>query len=143
MPETAVDELLALTLNCVFVRRPWVAVHSYWRLGEGEVLEITATPPVCDMWNFQLNNHWMESLDFRYFPIHVNSHSARYEDDGSVRILVAHKDPNVREWRGNWIDTAGHSCGTMCFRWIHPRCREEDLPKPRARVVAFADICDS
>jgi len=105
-----------------------VYYHSYWELAPGEALVIDATPPPCDHWNFQLNNHWMESLDYRYFRIHVNSATAAYRDDGSVRIVVAHEDPGVP----NWIQTVGHSRGTMCFRWV----RAEEHPRPATRVVA-------
>jgi len=106
--------------------------HSYWSLGPEEALVIEATPPECDAWNFQLDNHWMESLDYRYHKIHVNKHTAVYADDGSVRIVVAHRDPGVP----NWIDTAGHSQGTMCFRWI----RAAEHPQPRCRVVKLAEL---
>jgi len=101
--------------------------HSYWALGPGEALVIEATPPECEAWNFQLDNWWMESLDYRYHRIHVNKHTARYEPDGSVRIVVAHEDPGLP----NWIETAGHRHGTMCFRWI----RAKEHPEPRTRVV--------
>lgn len=104
--------------------------HSYWALGPDEALVIDATPPPCDHWNFQLNNHWMESLDYRHHRIHVNSHGARLRPDGSVRIVVAHRDPGVP----NWIETAGHEFGTMCFRWV--RAEGEPL-EPAVRVVAF------
>lgn len=107
--------------------------HSYWRLAEDEALVIDATPPRCDHWNFQLNNHWMESLDYRYHRIHVNTATAALRDDGSVRIVVAHRDPGVP----NWIETTGHTFGTMCFRWVRP---EGEPPQPRTRVVKLDDV---
>lgn len=106
--------------------------HSYWQLGPEDALVIESEIPECDSWNFQLDNHWMESLDYRYYTIHVNKHTARYEPDGSVRIVVAHEDPGVP----NWIDTVGHRQGTMCFRWIGAK----DHPQPRTRIVKRSDI---
>ena len=34
--------------------------------------------PECQTWNFQLDNWWMESLDYRYHTIHLNKHTASY-----------------------------------------------------------------
>ena len=31
-----------------------------------QALVIRAKVPVCDHWNFQLNNFWLESLDYRW-----------------------------------------------------------------------------
>lgn len=101
--------------------------HSHWRLADDEALVIEVTPPRCEYWNFQLNNYWMESLDYRYHRIHLNKHGAVLEPDGSVRIVVAHTDPGVP----NWIQTVGHRSGTMCFRWV----RADAHPVPRTRVV--------
>jgi hypothetical protein len=89
--------------------------HAHWALAEDEALEIRAREiPECQTWNFQLDNYWMESLDYRYHRVTVNKHTATYEDDGSVVLYVAATDPGA----GNWIDTAGHADGTMCWRWI-------------------------
>ena len=109
-----------------------VYYHSYWSLAPDEALVIEVEPPECEHWNFQLNNHWMESLDYRYHRIHVNKASACYEPDGSVRIVVAHDDPGCP----NWIETVGHDRGTMCFRWV----RGQSHPQPRTRVVKLADL---
>ncbi|MBW2525634.1 MAG: DUF1214 domain-containing protein [Deltaproteobacteria bacterium] len=106
--------------------------HSYWKLRPEQALVIEVTPPACEYWNFQLNNHWMESLDYRYFRIHLNKHTAAYEPDGSVRVVVAHDDPGLP----NWIQTAGHGQGTMCWRWV----RADAHPQPRTRVVELSDI---
>ena len=106
--------------------------HSHWALAPDEALLIEATPPECEHWNFQLNNYWMESLDYRHFTIHTNKHHAHYEADGSVRLIVAHEDPGLP----NWLDTAGHTSGTMCFRWV----RAAEPPQPGCRVVKLSSL---
>ena len=93
---------------------------------------IEATPPKCDYWNFQLANHWLESLDYRYYRIHLNPFTAQLRGDGSVRVVVAHSDPGVE----NWLDTCGHAQGTMCWRWVGA----VDPPEPRTRVVRLAEL---
>ena len=109
-----------------------VYYHGYWELGPDEALLIEVTPPACEYWNFQLNNHWMESLDYRYHRIALNHHEARTGDDGSVRLVVAHRDPGL----ANWLDTAGHRRGTMCLRWVGAA----EHPDPSARVVPFREL---
>ena len=99
--------------------------HSHWAVAQDEALLIEVVPPECEYWNFQLNNYWMESLDYRYHRIHTNKHLAQYEDDGSVRLIVAHEDPGLP----NWLETAGHTSGTMSFRWV--RAREPSQPQTR------------
>ena len=106
--------------------------HSHWQLGEDEALVIEVMPPDCEYWNFQLNNYWMESLDYRYHRIHTNKHLAHYEDDGSVRIVVSHSDPGCP----NWLETTGHSSGTMCFRWI----RADNPVQPSTRTIQLTEL---
>ncbi len=106
--------------------------HSHWALAPDEALVIEATPPPCEHWNFQLNNYWMESLDYRHHQVHVNKHSAKLRADGSVQIVVAHEDPGC----DNWIRSLGHSSGTMCFRWV----RAQSHPQPQTRVVKLAQL---
>ena len=106
--------------------------HSHWALAEDEALLIEVTPPPCEHWNFQLNNYWMESLDYRYHRIHTNKHLAHCEKDGAIRLVVSHQDPGLP----NWIETAGHRSGTMCFRWV----RAAAHPEPATRVVKGSDL---
>jgi len=106
--------------------------HSYWKLTPDEALVIEAMPPKCEHWNFQLNNYWMESLDYRYYPVHVNKHTANYRPDGSVQVIVAAENKGF----DNWIDTVGHTEGTMCWRWV----RADDSPEPQTRVVKLSEL---
>ena len=109
--------------------------QSRWQLGADEALVIEVDHlPERGSWNFQLSNFWMESLDYRYHRIHLNPHTARLGRDGSLRIVVAHRDPGPRH--PNWLETAGHDHGGMLFRWIG--CDEH--PPLATRVVAFAEL---
>ena len=112
-----------------------VYYHGYWELEPGQALLIEVTPPRCEYWNFQLNNHWMESLDYRYHRIAVNHHGAVPEPDGSVQLVIAERDPGLR----NWLDTAGHRRGTMCLRWVGA----DTHPDPRCRLVALDGLAAS
>jgi len=104
-----------------------VFYHGYWELEAGQALVVSATPPECDYWNFQLNNWWMESLDYRFLRVTCNKATARYEADGSVRIVIADRDPGF----GNWMDTAGHASGTMGLRWV----RASSDVQPRTELL--------
>lgn len=107
--------------------------HSAWALDDDEALLIEAADiPECQTWNFVLQNWWMESLDYRYHNVHFNKHTAVYEADGSVRIVVAHQRPP----QANWVETAGHRNGTLCWRWIGA----DRHPPVSARVVKFSDL---
>ena len=77
----------------------------------------------------------MESLDYRHHRIHVNKHTAHYEPNGGVRIVLAHADPGPGF--PNWLETCGHDCGGMLFRWIDA---DGDHPPVRTRVIKLADL---
>ena len=94
---------------------PNISFHmGAWQLEEGEALLVELLPPTCLYWNFQLNNHWMESLDYRWQRIHVNSHDAVAGSDGGVRIVISENDPGLP----NYLHTSGHGHGTMGLRCI-------------------------
>ena len=107
--------------------------HGYWELADDEAMVVDATLPHCDFWNFQVDNYWMESLDYYRHRIHVNSHGAERNPDGSVSIVIAHRDPA----HANWLTTAGHSLGTSLFRVIGAGDGRADI---RTKVVKFAEV---
>ncbi|WP_373092036.1 DUF1214 domain-containing protein [Zhongshania sp.] len=107
--------------------------HGYFTLADDEALLIEVDRiPECDNWNFQLNNYWMESLEYRYVQIHLNKHTAHYRPDGGVSIVVGAADLNCV----NWLDTTGHREGTMAFRWIGA----VEHPQPQCRVVKIDEL---
>ncbi len=111
--------------------------QSHWQLAPDEALAVHIPKlPECQTWNLQLSNFWMESLEFRFFEIRVNKFTARYEDDGSVRLLIAHEDPGPSH--KNWLNTLGHSEGGMLGRIVGA---EGGWPAEwKTEVVKFADV---
>ncbi len=106
--------------------------YSYWDLAEDEVMVIEFTPPVCDYWNLQIGNHWLESLDHLHYDTHVNHATVQSEDDGSVRIVIARRDPGV----ANWLDTAGHERGGLALRFVGAK----EIPEAATRVVKLGEL---
>ncbi|HWU67417.1 MAG TPA: DUF1214 domain-containing protein [Stenotrophobium sp.] len=111
--------------------------HSYWQLAEDEAL-IVQVPrvPECRFWNLQINNWWMESLDYRFHRIHLNQHSAKLDADGGVTMVLAHRKPDFPDGHPNWLETAGHDRGTMCMRWVGAK----EHVHPATRVVRISEI---
>lgn len=109
--------------------------NTYWELAPDQALLIEFTPPqVCRVWNLQVSNYWMESLDYRYHRICINRHNAHYEADGSVRIVVSEGNPG-EAWP-NWLTTAGHVCGSLLLRYVEA----EDFPPISTRVVSLDEL---
>lgn len=108
--------------------------HGYFKIADDEALVIDVTPPECDFWNFQLANYWLESLDYRYFPVHLNKQMAKYNSDGSVRIVVSKNKPVTHI--PNWLDTCGRNEGTMCVRWI----RSKSFPDPQTQIIKLNSL---
>jgi hypothetical protein len=102
-------------------------LQGYWRLAADEALLIESEVPECLFWNFQLDNYWMESMDYRYLRVAVNKFNTKYEPDGRLKLLIAAQDPGV----GNFIDTAGHMEGGMILRWVCAKTH----PVPQCRIV--------
>jgi len=110
-------------------RDPDIHFHAaYFELAPDEALVVEARPPRCDYWMFVLSNHWLETLDYTRHQITLNHHTAKLEPDGSVKLIVAARDPG----HPNWLDTAGHACGTIGVRWVGPDVVDVI---PSARVV--------
>jgi hypothetical protein len=107
--------------------------HGHFKLNNEEAMVITLPSiPACQTWNIQVDNYWMESLDYRYHRVCLNQAQARVNDNGSVTLVLTSTDPGCT----NWISTAGHSEGTLCFRWVGA----EDSVDPQVTVIPVGDI---
>lgn len=104
----------------------------YFDLEPDEALVIRVTPPDCRYWNFELDNYWMNSVDYRYRLSSINGQQAEYSGDGSVVIVVANCDPGIR----NWLDTGGHTVGLLINRWVE----STESPTPATEVVKLGDL---
>jgi hypothetical protein len=113
---------------------PEITWHmAYVSLTTDEALVVEFVPPRCDYWMVAMHNHWMETLDYRYHPVTLNSATATIADDGSVRCVVAHQDPGVP----NWLSTAGHERTVLGVRWVG---RDIADVVPETRVAPLASF---
>ena len=107
--------------------------HGDFKLPNGDAMVITLPSiPACQTWNIQVDNYWMESLDYRYHRVSLNQAQASVNDNGSVTLVLTATDPGC----ANWISTAGHSEGTLCFRWVGAK----DGVDPQVTIMPVGDI---
>ncbi len=84
--------------------------------------------PRCRFANVVLWNHRLQTPPYRHRRVSLNRRQIRYEDDGSFKIVVAHRDPGVP----NWIDAAGLTSGMIFWRFLLP---EELAPNIETELV--------
>ena len=87
--------------------------HGFWDLAEDECLVIDAAPPPGDYWSVQLANGLWNTLDCANRQSSLNLAQVEREPDGSIRIVLAHRDPGA----ANWLDTIGHRTGALTLRF--------------------------
>lgn len=86
---------------------------------------------------FQLGNFWGESIEYANQVGSLNGHQTTVDEDGVIRLVLAHRDPGVP----NWIDTTGHPEGFMTPRWTYSETpAPEDWPIITAKKVPFSEI---
>jgi len=104
-----------------------------WWLGPADALEIRGRFPRCRFANIVLFNNHMQTLPYDRRQVSLNRVQTVCEDDGSFRMILAHRDPGVP----NWLDTGGIGHGTMFWRYL---LATEDVPELTTRVMRFEDL---
>ena len=106
-----------------------------WRLEPDEALLVECDLPDARYWNFTIHTYpWFESGDHERRCTSRNHRDVHVDQDGRVRLVVAHADPGVP----NWIDTEDRRESVLTYRYIHA----DSAPHPQARVVALGSIRD-
>ena len=101
-----------------------------WELGPDEALVITGRFPRCRFANIVLFNNHMQTPNHDRRLVSLNRVQTAYEDDGSFRMVLAHRDPGGE----NWLDTRGLPRGTMFWRFLLP---EEQVPDLHTELLSF------
>ncbi|MAG30976.1 MAG: hypothetical protein CL908_08810 [Deltaproteobacteria bacterium] len=86
---------------------------------------------------FQLGNLWGESIEYANSVGSRNGHQSHVDDDGVIRLVIAHEDPGVH----NWLDTTGHPEVFMSPRWAYSITPDpDDWPEISCKKVKFSEI---
>jgi hypothetical protein len=128
-PNTFLPPLDGTAMGAAAENRP---VIGSWELGPEQALLVEVTPPQGLYWSFSLGNPWWETIDYGRHQSSLNGHQAAVDDDGMLRVVIAHEDPGI----ANWLDTAGHGSGPVILRCV----RTESAPVPTTQVHPVADV---
>nr|WP_314464223.1 DUF1214 domain-containing protein [uncultured Novosphingobium sp.] len=92
-------------------KRGRMAAHMVWHLEPDEAL-IVEMDWHEGFWLFGMGGALMGSMDFLHRPVSYTPARAKVDEDGVVRLILAHRDPGLN----NWLDTQGFSDGNLTYR---------------------------
>ena len=99
-----------------YAMAPYLLQHDQALVMDGHL-------PACRFANVALWNMYMQTLEYRFHRTSLNRSQMRFADDGSFRVVVAHRDPGVP----NWIDTEGHMLGVVFWRILLPETEPGEI----------------
>ncbi len=98
-----------------------------FRLRENQYMRIRFRSPEACYWGLQTWNFFMQSMNYRDFPVCINKKTALPEADGSYVVHLSHRSKEP-----NWISTAGYREGILFGRWL----LAEEMPEtPRVEIL--------
>ncbi|MGD1172644.1 DUF1214 domain-containing protein [Mycobacterium seoulense] len=92
-------------------RRGRAAANMYWELADDEAL-IVEFAAHDGLWMLSNMGVFFNSMDYLYRPVSYTPSRTQADADGRVRLVMAHRDPGVR----NWLDTQGFARGNLTYR---------------------------
>ncbi len=92
-------------------KRGRAVAHMCWSLAADEAL-IVVFDAHDGFWNVTNMGVFFNSMDFRSRPVSYTPSRTAVDDDGKVRLVLAHSDPGVH----NWLDTQGFLQGNLTYR---------------------------
>jgi hypothetical protein len=107
-------------------------------LGDDEALIVENRVQLAPQYvGFQLGNLWGESIEYADCVGSRNGYQSRVDDDGAIRLVIAHRDPGVQ----NWVDTTGHPAVFMSPRWAYSQTPVADQwPSIRATKARLSEL---
>jgi len=112
-------------------KRGRMAAHMIWKLAPDEAL-IVEMDAHDGFWIFGMGGAMVGSMDFLHRPVSYTPARSVMDDDGVVRLVLAHDDPGV----ANWLDTQGFAEGNLTYRNL----LSQHGAAFRTRVVKAADL---
>jgi hypothetical protein len=86
---------------------------------------------------FQVANLWGESVEYANAVGSRNGFQSHVDDDGAIRLVLAHRDPGVQ----NWVDLTGQSAVFMSPRWAYSETpAPQQWPTISATKVRFDEV---
>lgn len=84
-----------------------------YEMAPDEAIIIEADVPETIYWGAQLNDTWLNTLDYIYHQSSLSGGQAQLSADGKFRAVISVMDPGI----ANWLDPVGNLHGVLILRW--------------------------